>query len=105
MSVNYYKGVYWTLRKWAENPKQTKREIGVWNHWKTDDPGNDKPLTLEEVKEMKQILRKSRGKPGYTRYKKYDNVSDWYKEERGGFPVQTAHAISELQKESGLDFQ
>ena len=60
MSVYYYQAIDFILKKWAKSPKLTKKEIGVWSHWKTDDPGNDKPLTSEEVKKYKEILEKKR---------------------------------------------
>ena len=42
----------------------------------------------------------------YTGYKKYETVREWWKKEgRGKFPLQVPHAISRLQKESGLNFQ
>lgn len=40
----------------------------------------------------------------YEDYKKYDNVGDWYANERG-FPIQAAWGISQLQKNRGLTFQ
>jgi len=44
------------LKKWKENPKATKKEIGVWYHWQLDTPENNLSLSKEEVKRMQQLL-------------------------------------------------
>lgn len=60
MSVFYYQAIDLILKSWAENPKLTKRQIGVWSHWKADDPENDKPSTPEEIQKYKNILEEKR---------------------------------------------
>jgi hypothetical protein len=47
------------LKAWKRNPAATKREIGVWSHWKQDDEENDQPLSEAEVQEMKKFLRRN----------------------------------------------
>ena len=49
---------YFVLRSWKENPGTTKRQIGVWAHWKEDRPNNDHPLSQVEVQRMKAFLRR-----------------------------------------------
>jgi len=48
---------YFILRNWKENPIATKREIGLWAHWKEEREENDRPLSSEDVKRMKALLR------------------------------------------------
>ena len=45
------------LKGWKQNPTATKREIGVWGHWKEDDEENQCPLWEAEVQRMKSFLR------------------------------------------------
>jgi len=33
------------LKAWKQNPAATKREIGVWQHWKEDHEENERPLS------------------------------------------------------------
>ena len=47
------------LKAWKRNPSATKREIGVWAHWKQDDEENERPLSEAEVQEMKKFLRRN----------------------------------------------
>jgi hypothetical protein len=47
------------LKAWKQNPAATKREIGVWQHWKQDDEENERPLSEVEVHEMKKFLRRN----------------------------------------------
>jgi hypothetical protein len=49
---------YFILRSWRENPAATKREIGLWAHWKEEREENDWPLSSEEVDRMKIFLRR-----------------------------------------------
>jgi len=48
---------YLILRRWKQNPAATKREIGLWAHWKEGREENDRPLSQEEVEKMKALLR------------------------------------------------
>lgn len=57
MSFFYLQAISLVLKRWKENPKLTKRQIGVWSHWMTDDPENDKPLASEDVGRYKRILK------------------------------------------------
>jgi len=45
------------LKAWKRNPAATKREIGLWAHWKEQREENDSPLSQEEVQKMKALLR------------------------------------------------
>jgi hypothetical protein len=48
------------LKAWKKNPAATKREIGVWSHWKREcDEENERPLLEAEVEEMKKFLRRN----------------------------------------------
>jgi hypothetical protein len=49
---------YFVLKKWNQNPTATKREIGIWQHWREETEDNDRPLTVVEVKRMKAFLRR-----------------------------------------------
>ena len=49
---------YFILRRWKETPPATKREMGVWAHWKEEGEENDRPLVSEEVDRMKIFLRR-----------------------------------------------
>jgi hypothetical protein len=50
--------VFLVLRKWKESPAATRREIGIWAHWKEDREENDRPLSPMEVQRMKGFLRR-----------------------------------------------
>lgn len=52
-------GTYLTLKKWKENPKLTKREIGVWYYPENKDEKHDKPFTEVEIESMKKFLEKN----------------------------------------------
>jgi hypothetical protein len=45
------------LRKWNHNPTVTKRQIGIWQHWKEKTEDNDRPLSEVEMNRMKAFLR------------------------------------------------
>jgi hypothetical protein len=47
------------LKIWNQNPAATKRQIGIWQHWKQETEDNDCPLTLVEVERMKAFLRQN----------------------------------------------
>jgi hypothetical protein len=49
---------YLILRSWKQNPAATRRELGLWAHWKEDREENDRPLSGEEVERMKAFLRR-----------------------------------------------
>jgi hypothetical protein len=49
---------YFVLRRWNQNSAATKRQIGIWQHWKEEAEGNDRPLTKVEVEKMKAFLRR-----------------------------------------------
>jgi hypothetical protein len=50
---------YFILKRWNQNPAATKRQIGVWQHWKQEVEGNDRPLSEVNVKRMKTFLRQN----------------------------------------------
>jgi hypothetical protein len=50
---------YFVLKKWNQNPAATKRQIGIWQHWKEATEDNDRPLTKVEVERMKTFLRQN----------------------------------------------
>jgi hypothetical protein len=50
--------VYFALKKWKQDSAATKRQIGVWQHWKEETEDNDRPLTEVEVERMKVFLRR-----------------------------------------------
>jgi hypothetical protein len=50
-------GAYFVLKRWNQNPAATKRQIGIWQHWKEEREDNDRPLTEVEVERMKAFLR------------------------------------------------
>lgn len=56
---------YFVLRQWKKNPGATKKEIGVYYHWKLDKQENNLPLSQEEVQRMKEFLRKYCPSPYY----------------------------------------
>ena len=45
------------LKAWKKNPTATKRQIGVWQHWKVDDEENERPLSESEIQDLKKFLR------------------------------------------------
>jgi hypothetical protein len=40
-----------------QNPAATKRQIGIWQHWREETEDNDRPLAEVEVERMKAFLR------------------------------------------------
>jgi hypothetical protein len=50
---------YLVLKKWSQNSAATKRQIGIWQHWKEETEDNDRPLTEVEVERMKTFLRRN----------------------------------------------
>jgi hypothetical protein len=52
-------GIYFVLRRWHQNPAATKRQIGIWQHWKQKTEDNDRPLSEVEVNRMKAFLRQN----------------------------------------------
>ncbi len=50
---------YLVLKRWNQNPTATKRQIGIWQHWKEETEDNDRPLTEVEVERMKAFLRQN----------------------------------------------
>jgi hypothetical protein len=40
-------GAYFVLKRWNQNPAATKRQIGIWQHWKEEREDNDRPPTSE----------------------------------------------------------
>ena len=50
---------YLVLRRWSQNFAATKRQIGIWQHWKEETEDNDRPLTEIEVERMKTFLRQN----------------------------------------------
>jgi hypothetical protein len=49
--------IHSVLNAWKNNPKLSKREIGIWGHWKDENPENDKPISASEVERMKSFFR------------------------------------------------
>jgi hypothetical protein len=49
---------YLVLRRWSQNFAATKRQIGIWQHWKEETEDNHRPLTKVEVERMKAFLRR-----------------------------------------------
>jgi len=47
------------LKRWRENPARTKRQIGIWRHWKAAAENNGHPLSGVEVNQMKTFLRRN----------------------------------------------
>ena len=45
------------LKEWNQRPFATRRQIGVWQHWKEETDINDRPLSEVEVATMKTYLR------------------------------------------------
>ena len=52
-------GAHYVLKAWKQNPTATKRQIGVWQHWKVDDEENERPLSESEVQDLKKFLRRN----------------------------------------------
>ena len=50
---------YFVLRRWNQNSAVTKRQIGIWQHWKEMTEDNDRPLSEVEVERMKALLRQN----------------------------------------------
>jgi hypothetical protein len=50
---------YFVLKRWSQNPAATKRQIGIWQHWKEQAEDNDRPLAEVEVERMKAFLRQN----------------------------------------------
>ena len=48
---------YFILRTWKQDPAATKRETGIWAHWKEQREENNRPLSQGEVEKMKALLR------------------------------------------------
>jgi len=44
---------YFVLKRWSQNPAATKRQIGIWQHWKEQAEDNDRPLAEVEVPQAK----------------------------------------------------
>jgi len=49
---------YFILRTWKQDPAATRRQIGVWSHWKRATEDNDRSLSEVEVERMKAFLRR-----------------------------------------------
>ena len=47
------------LKKWNQNRAATKRQIGIWQHWKENTEDSDRPLFEVEVERMKAFLRRN----------------------------------------------
>ena len=50
---------YFVLKRWNQKSAVTKRQIGIWRHWKEETEDNDRPLTEVEVERMKAFLRQN----------------------------------------------
>lgn len=50
--------ITFVLRAWKKDPNLSKREIGVWSHWKDESAQNELPLTESEVERMKSFMRR-----------------------------------------------
>jgi hypothetical protein len=50
---------YLALKRWSQNFAATKRQIGIWQHWKEETEDNDRPLTEAEVERLKAFLRQN----------------------------------------------
>ena len=46
---------YFVLKRWNRKPVATKRQIGIWQHWKEQTLDNDRPLTKVEVEKNEDI--------------------------------------------------
>jgi hypothetical protein len=47
------------LRRWNQDSAATKRQIGIWQHWKENTEDSDRPLFEVEVERMKALLRQN----------------------------------------------
>jgi hypothetical protein len=47
------------LRRWNQDSTATKRQIGIWQHWKENTEDSDRPLLEVEVERMKAFLRQN----------------------------------------------
>jgi len=47
------------LKKRSHDPAATKRQIGIWHHWRQETEGNDLLLTGVEVERMKAFLQRN----------------------------------------------
>jgi hypothetical protein len=50
---------YFILKRWNQNPAATKRQIGIWQHWKEETEDNHRPLSGIEVERMKAFVRRN----------------------------------------------
>jgi hypothetical protein len=50
---------YFVLKRWRQNTAATKKQIGIWQHWKEEAEDNDRPLAEVEVGRMKTFLRRN----------------------------------------------
>jgi hypothetical protein len=50
---------YLVLKKWNQNTAATKRQIGIWHHYRQETEGNDLPMTGVDVERMKAFLRRN----------------------------------------------
>jgi hypothetical protein len=50
---------YFVLKRWNQNSAATKRQIGIWQHWKQETEDNVRPLSEVEVERMKVFLRRN----------------------------------------------
>lgn len=71
---------YLVLKKWNHNPKLTKKEIGVWSHWKDDKMENNFPLSEKEVVDLKEIFLKNNPTEYFKLFPKADVSVETFKE-------------------------
>ena len=69
-------GAYFVLRAWKNNPKLSKKQIGIFSHWKDDGPENERPLTEDEVERFKQFLREHAPTSYYELFPKHKDEAD-----------------------------
>ena len=50
---------YFALKRRNQNPAATKRQIGIWQHWKQETEDNDHSLSEVDVERMKACLRRN----------------------------------------------
>ena len=50
---------YLVLKRWNQNPAATRRQIGIWQHWKQETEDNDRPLSEVEVERMNAFLKQN----------------------------------------------
>ena len=58
---------YLVLKRWNQNPAATRRQIGIWQHWKQETEDNDRPLSEVEVERMNAFLKQN-ARPATSRY-------------------------------------